>query len=100
MVDTKNVIITNKGNFFDLMNMTMQLCSAMEAHSKRQEEYENGDMEISPESLMLTAGEIGLVDNLIRLIRLEVNFYSGLGLSDERQFWGELQVQMKKILPE
>lgn len=82
-MDSKNLIITNKGNFYDLMNMTMQVCATMKRHEEE-----------------LSAGEIQLVDSLIRLIRLEVNFYSSVGLSDERAYWDALQEIAKKQIPE
>lgn len=96
-MDSKNLIITNKGNFFDLMNMTMQLCAAMEERVKKQQEYN-----LIPELqfLALTAEEISTVESLIKLIRLEVNFYASVGLSNERDYWGTLQEQMRKVLPE
>lgn len=82
-MDSKNLIITNKGNFYDLMNMTMQVCAAMKRHEKD-----------------LSAGEIQLVDSLTRLIRLEVNYYSSVGLSNEREYWGALQEIARKQIPE
>lgn len=96
-MDSKNLIITNKGNFFDLMNMTMQLCAAMEERVKKQQECK-----LIPELqfLALTAEEISTVESLIKLIRLEVNFYASVGLSNERDYWGVLQAQMRKVLPE
>ena len=60
-MDSKNLIITNKGNFFDLMNMTMQLCASMEERVKK---------------------------------------HASVGLSNERDYWGALQEQMRKVLPE
>lgn len=96
-MDSKNLIITNKGNFFDLMNMTMQLCATMEERVKKQQECN-----LTPELqfLALTAEEISTVESLIKLIRLEVNFYASVGLSNERDYWGVLQAQMRKVLPE
>lgn len=97
---SRSIIITDKGNFFDLMNMTMQICAAMHQHAMVQKKYEDGDKEISLESLALTPREIELTNSLMKLIRLEVNFYSsGLGSNGERAYWGELQTQMMKILP-
>lgn len=96
-MDSKNLIITNKGNFLDLMNMTMQLCAAMEDRAKKQQKCN-----LIPELqfLALTAEEISTVESLIKLIRLEVNFYASVGLSNERDYWGVLQAQMRKVLPE
>jgi hypothetical protein len=96
-MDSKNLIITNKGNFFDLMNMTMQLCATMEDRAKKQQKCN-----LTPELqfLALTAEEISTVESLIKLIRLEVNFYASVGLSNERDYWGVLQAQMRKVLPE
>lgn len=96
-MDSKNLIITNKGNFFDLMNMTMQLCATMEDRAKKQQKCN-----LTPELqfLALTAEEISTVESLIKLIRLEVNFYASVGLSNERDYWGVLQAQMGKVLPE
>ena len=96
-MDSKNLIITNKGNFFDLMNMTMQLCASMEERVKKQQECS-----LTPELqfLALTAEEISTVESLIKLIRLDVNFYASVGLSNERDYWGALQAQMRKVLPE
>lgn len=96
-MDSKNLIITNKGNFFDLINMTMQLCATMEDRAKKQQKCN-----LIPELqfLALTAEEISTVESLIKLIRLEVNFYASVGLSNERDYWGVLQAQMRKVLPE
>lgn len=96
-MDSKNLIITNKGNFFDLMNMTMQLCASMEERVKKQQKCN-----LTPELqfLALTAEEISTVESLIKLIRLDVNFYASVGLSNERDYWGALQAQMRKVLPE
>lgn len=76
-----DTIIINKGNYFDQTNMTLQLCAAV---LRRKE--------------MLTSGEIGLTQDLIRLIELEVDFYASLGLSHERQYWQVLQKKMREIL--
>lgn len=70
-----------QGNYFDQTNMTLQLCAAV---LRRKE--------------MLTSGEIGLTQDLIRLIELEVDFYASLGLSHERQYWQVLQKKMREIL--
>lgn len=96
-MDSKNLIITNKGNFFDLMNMTMQLCATMEERVKKQQK---SDLTPGLQFLALTAEEISTVESLIKLIRLEVNFYASVGLSNERDYWGALQAQMRKVLPE
>lgn len=96
-MDSKNLIITNKGNFFDLMNMTMQLCATMKERVKKQQK---SDLTPELQFLALTAEEISTVESLIKLIRLEVNFYASVGLSNERDYWGVLQAQMRKVLPE
>ena len=96
-MDSKSLIITNKGNFYDLMNMTMQMCAAMQERAKRQQ---NCDLTTESQFLALTASEISTVESLIKLIQLEVNFYASVGLSNEREYWGALQAQMRKVLPE
>lgn len=75
-------ITINKLNYFDQTNMTLQVCASMLRHKD-----------------VLSSGELGLTQDLIRLIELEINFYSTLGLGFERQDWQVLQKKMKEILP-
>lgn len=78
-MDSKSIVV-NRGNYFDQINLTLQIISAFSQHED------------------LTAGEICLLEDLRKLIELEISFYSRLGLPSEREFWKLVEKQMKQIM--
>ena len=72
----------NAGNYSDLFLMTVQIIACM---------LNRVDM--------LTPSEVHVAQDLLKLMELEVNAYTRVGLPEERAYWEALQKKMKIILP-
>lgn len=77
-----DTIQINRMNYFDQLNLTFQICSAM-LHNEN-----------------ATIGEHAIANALIRLLDIEITTYSRAGLPSERDYWQSLKKQMQKILKE
>lgn len=75
-----NTIQIDRMNYYDQVNLTFQLCSAMLHHEN------------------ITIGEYNLTQGLIKLLDMEITAYSLIGLPAEREYWDGLKKQMQKIL--
>ena len=75
-----NSIQIDRLNYYDQLNLTFQLCSAMLTHEN------------------ITHGERALTNDLLKLLEIEINTYSMVGLSSERDYWKALKKQMQTIL--
>lgn len=47
---------------------------------------------------ILTPNEVHVAQDLLELMKLEVNAYTRVGLPIERAYWGTLQKKMREIL--
>ena len=75
-----NSIQIDRMNYYDQVNLTFQLCSAMLHHEN------------------ITIGEHNLAQELLKLLDMEITAYSRIGLPSERDYWDSLKKQMQNIL--